>query len=230
MRAISVRRPLLAANALESVILRHPELVYRSLNIALSRGKHAALMHFEGTPKALRTLREEYVDDAPPYIEQIQVVQESPRAMILYKTERSGKGPVEIAGLVHGAFGSECLARVRKDVSGAQWDILTFRDDAVNKFLQTLRARGVFTEVASRRVTAWQLSKFSQARWSIGDEILTAQEEKALRHAVKLGYFDHPRRAEVREVAKALRVPASTAHYHLRRGTAKLVKDAVDGH
>jgi hypothetical protein len=229
VRALSIRRPLLDANEVESVILRHPDLAYRSLSIVLAKGKHSALMHFEGSMSALRTLRREYVEQRPPYILEIEVVQRSPRSMVLYKTEKSGMGPVEIAGLVYRHFGSHCVTRVTKDVTGATWDILTFRDEAVPPFLAALRSRGVYTELKSAGVTDWKLARYAKSAWDAPLEALSAQQEKTLRRAAELGYYDAPRRADVRAVARALHVPRSTAHLHLQQATRKLVTRALQG-
>lgn len=54
------------------------------------------------------------------------------------------------------------------------------------------------------------------------DETLTPRQERALTEALRLGYFAHPRRAELKDVAKALGVSRSTAMEILRRAMMKL--------
>ena len=54
------------------------------------------------------------------------------------------------------------------------------------------------------------------------DETLTPRQERALDEALRLGYFSHPRRAELKDVARALGVSRSTAMEILRRAMMKL--------
>lgn len=54
------------------------------------------------------------------------------------------------------------------------------------------------------------------------DGALTARQERAIDEAVRLGYFAHPRRAELKDVAQALGVSRSTASEILRRAVQKL--------
>lgn len=51
---------------------------------------------------------------------------------------------------------------------------------------------------------------------------LTPRQERAIEVALNLGYFMHPRRAELKDVARALGVSRSTAMEILRRATMKL--------
>ena len=53
---------------------------------------------------------------------------------------------------------------------------------------------------------------------------LTPRQERALDEALRLGYFAHPRRAELKDVARALGVSRSTAMELLRRGMGKLAR------
>jgi len=55
-----------------------------------------------------------------------------------------------------------------------------------------------------------------------GTKDLTARQEVALGTAFALGYYDHPRRAQLKDVAKSLGVSRATAMESLRRGMRKL--------
>jgi predicted DNA binding protein len=46
-----------------------------------------------------------------------------------------------------------------------------------------------------------------------------------LAQARKAGYYDQPRKAGIAQVGAALKMPASTALYHLRAAQRKLVDD-----
>ncbi|HLY77691.1 MAG TPA: helix-turn-helix domain-containing protein, partial [Thermoplasmata archaeon] len=55
-----------------------------------------------------------------------------------------------------------------------------------------------------------------------GSQDLTARQEQAVGTAFMLGYFDYPRRAQLKDVAKSLGVSRTTAMENLRRGMRKL--------
>lgn len=54
---------------------------------------------------------------------------------------------------------------------------------------------------------------------------LTERQMNTLRTAVEMGYFDTPRRASVKDVAKKLHVSASTAVEHLRKAEKKVLEN-----
>jgi predicted DNA binding protein len=54
---------------------------------------------------------------------------------------------------------------------------------------------------------------------------LTERQMKTLRTAVEMGYFDTPRRASVKDVARRLNVSASTAVEHLRKAEKKVLEN-----
>jgi hypothetical protein len=55
-----------------------------------------------------------------------------------------------------------------------------------------------------------------------GSRDLTARQEIAVGTAFALGYYDYPRRAQLKDVAKSLGVSRATAMENLRRGMRKL--------
>ncbi len=55
-----------------------------------------------------------------------------------------------------------------------------------------------------------------------GSRDLTARQENAVRVAFALGYYDFPRRVQLKDVAKTLGVSRATAMENLRRGMRKL--------
>ncbi len=60
----------------------------------------------------------------------------------------------------------------------------------------------------------------------IGPEAgLTERQAKTLRTAVDMGYFDTPRRASIRDVARRLSVSPSTAVEHLRKAEKKVLEN-----
>ncbi|MEA3200113.1 MAG: binding domain, partial [Thermoplasmata archaeon] len=55
--------------------------------------------------------------------------------------------------------------------------------------------------------------------------LLSPRERTVLAQARKAGYYDQPRKAGIAQVGAALKMPASTALYHLRAAQRKLVDD-----
>ncbi len=55
-----------------------------------------------------------------------------------------------------------------------------------------------------------------------GSRDLTSRQEAAVGTAFALGYFDYPRRAQLKDVAKSLGISRATAMENLRRGMRKL--------
>jgi len=58
---------------------------------------------------------------------------------------------------------------------------------------------------------------------------LTARQEMAVGTALALGYYDYPRRAQLKDVAKSLGVSRATAMENLRRGVRKLASQRETG-
>ncbi len=58
---------------------------------------------------------------------------------------------------------------------------------------------------------------------------LSPRQREALRAAVALGYYEHPRGATHGDVARALGCSSSTASEHLQKAEAELVRGAVAG-
>lgn len=90
------------------------------------------------------------------------------------------------------------------------WGLLTPSAAAMGPLLESFRTPG------SPPPKLLRVGEFQAARE------LTARQETALEVAVKLGYFETPRRAGLPEVAKALGVSRATAMEVLRRALQKL--------
>ena len=60
-----------------------------------------------------------------------------------------------------------------------------------------------------------------------GNGALTPRQERAIDEALRLGYFAYPRRAELKDVARALGVNRATAMEILRRAVLKLARQRL---
>jgi hypothetical protein len=81
------------------------------------------------------------------------------------------------------------------------------------------RANALLREMSSRNRGSWAISRVEPYRSRTS---LTHRQDRALRIAYDLGYFDYPRRAALGEVAEALGSGRSATLEVLRRATSKL--------
>jgi hypothetical protein len=100
------------------------------------------------------------------------------------------------------------LARTERD----SWRVVLSRGDRIRAFLRGLPGRGPGTVAIAR------------ARPFHSAPTLTRRQDRGLRIAYDLGYFDYPRHGSLGDVAQALGVGRSATLELLRRATAKLAE------
>ena len=83
--------------------------------------------------------------------------------------------------------------------------------DAIPLFLQTLHDKGVVYEIS-------EIAKLSTK------QKLTSKQEKVLKSALELGYFDYPKRVSTEDLSKRLGVAPSTLNEILRRAERKIIQ------
>lgn len=195
----------------------------------ISAGRQTTVMFFQGGPAALAALRQRYIQDPPPEIDALEVLQETRTSLVLYETERSGVSATDISVWIHEILGPETVARLGKDHHGVTWRILTFRDEMVPAFLAGLEQAGrSLEEVLTRKVPAYELAGLASPTFAQHGPDLAPTEESVVRMAVKLGFFEQPKKCGVADVAKRLSMPVSTTHFHLQRAQAKIMRHALD--
>jgi predicted DNA binding protein len=84
--------------------------------------------------------------------------------------------------------------------------------DGIPRFLQALHVRGVDYKVS-------EISKLTPTR------ALTSKQEKVLKTALELGYYEYPKRASTDDLSKALGVATSTISEILRRAERKIISE-----
>ena len=82
--------------------------------------------------------------------------------------------------------------------------------DAIPKFLQTLHSNGIEYKIS-------EISKLSPKR------ALTPKQERVLKSALELGYYDYPKRVSTEKLAKDLGVAPSTVVEILRRAERRII-------
>jgi predicted DNA binding protein len=91
------------------------------------------------------------------------------------------------------------------------WNLIVSKNKPLQKLVNSLRAKGVSVE----------LHKLSRIE---DQEILTARQEEILQVALDRGFFDHPKKVGLRELAKTFGISASTLSEVLRKGLKKIIE------
>ncbi len=110
--------------------------------------------------------------------------------------------------------------RVEVHATGLRAQVMAPSVEALDEAIRSLRSDGSMVRLEDAgRVAAAPAQSFLALDLSG----LTAPQWRALWTASRLGYFDHPRRASVRDVAQELGCSSATAHGHLRKAVAKVL-------
>ena len=102
-----------------------------------------------------------------------------------------------------------------------RWWFMAFDPSRVDPFLSKLEGAGKVLEVKRRELRPEDLMESSSILQDIG---LSGSEMKALKCALEMGYFQIPRRVELEDVAKVLRMSKSTVDEYIRKGISKALR------
>ena len=92
----------------------------------------------------------------------------------------------------------------------AEWKLITPTEKSVVKLIDRLKKDGMEVKLISKV----HLDP---------DMLLTARQEKIMNVAYKRGYFDYPKRINIRELARIFEVSISTMSEILRKGEKKII-------
>ncbi|GEM_PF-4360553 len=218
MREIVLRRALNPTQRAERLVQVNPSLAMRTLQHQVAGGRQTALQQWQGSRRALGVVKKEIVREG------VEVVEESREGLLLFSSERA----TGMAAAIERALGPETLAGFELAAEGATWRILTRPETRVPAFLAAVREMEESTE-RQEGAAIPRYARVGAAGPAPPPRLLTPRERAVLAQADKLGYFAQPRRNGIAEVGKALKMPASTALYHLRAAQRKLVSDALRG-
>jgi len=101
--------------------------------------------------------------------------------------------------------GSDCRVSYKLFMSG----------DAIPLFLQALHDKGVVYEIS-------EIAKLS------AKQKLTSKQERVLKSALELGYFEYPKRVSTEDLSKRLGIAPSTLNEILRRAERRIIKVYFD--
>jgi len=180
--------------------------------------------HTEGSPRRLLQLLE--INASPttlpeiteflrrrPSPEEVSITQLGPHRLLVRLV-----GP--LPALCHSVFemGAICMScpflpstgGAEGETREGEWRVLVHRVQDAHPLLASFTIPGN-SPASLVRIGAYR-----------GSRDLTARQEMAVGAAFVLGYFDYPRRAQLKDIAKSLGVSRATAMENLRRGMRKL--------
>jgi len=92
---------------------------------------------------------------------------------------------------------------------------LFMNGEGIPAFLQTLHEKGVEYKIA-------EIAKMSKAR------SLTSKQERVLKSALELGYYDYPKRISTEDLSKVVGLAPSTISEILRRAEKRIISGYFD--
>lgn len=102
------------------------------------------------------------------------------------------------------------------------WEIGSWKKEIINEFIMNLQKESY--ELKILKITDEKLTDiyFPQVM-----PFLTKQQKKALEIAVENDYYNYPRKAELKDLAKIAGISLSTFREHLRRAEKRIMPDLV---
>jgi len=105
--------------------------------------------------------------------------------------------------------------------------IIAFRDDDIRKLMCRLERTGMSVEVTHRATMNDAIGDLMLLHADTLFSDITEKQMNALLTAYRHGYYNLPRRTDIRTIAKKKSVPATTFHEHLKKAENKLVKGLI---
>lgn len=166
-------------------------------------------------------IRVEYEDEAvlnqiPPSLEVLDVIEKSPNAALL---EVVAKGP---------------LPRVFAALEHVWWVTPTFLSS--HGFTVTIRGTKEALRAARKGLSellgeSYKMKLGAQsAHTSNFLELLPEKQRNVLDEAIKMGYYDRPRRCTQRAIAEALNIKQATVSEHLQSAESAIIHSFVNDH
>lgn len=152
--------------------------------------------------------------DAAPSVESVSVAERTDAAVMYRITWRK-----PFRELIHDMVDHHASI-IKASASNDHWSLrLRFAEEGmVSSFQEHFEETGRHFEVRS----LWHPSGPRQREFD-----LTPEQYEALTTAVRIGYFDVPRRASATDLGERLDISANAASQRVRRGSAALVRSAL---
>lgn len=219
MRVFSITRDLARLTKIERLIQRNPSLSFRTLHNNIGGGRQSFVMFFQGRAEALAKVKTEYLAHPPEYMESLDLVEENRSGLYLFAVERTGENPLDVAAYIEQHLGPETVSVLHKSIAGTTWHIVTRNVDAVDAFIKELQDAidSVADQFKNPLPRYRMMPRSGAANIVSADVTLAPMEEALLTLAVRMGYYEQPKRNRIQDIARVADLPTSTAHYRLKR-------------
>jgi predicted DNA binding protein len=114
-----------------------------------------------------------------------------------------------VCSLVHDIDAFKTHQSTNKD-GKVEWKLIATDEKVLLNLITTLKSRGIEVQLVSKVHVDM-------------DSLLTARQEKIVQVAYKRGYFDYPKRINIRELARIFEVSISTMSEILRKSEKKII-------
>lgn len=207
----------------------HPEVVATALDISSALDGGWRIERLTGPEHALDAIESAYFNDqcndciyptpACDATFKYQVLEHEPTARTIYRYVTDESYCHAISYLALKTLGNGLVFDAIQRGPYYEWRLLVPTEKDVYAFHRTLRKDlpdGISLEV--RRISTPE--RWLQARRSQHRTDLPYEQREALEMAIRMGYYDYPRKATLEDIATELDLPLTTFRYRLRRAEA----------
>ena len=110
--------------------------------------------------------------------------------------------------------GSDCFLTSAESVGDGrvEWQLITGREGSLADLIQKLEKSGCEIELKSTKNLSKKL-------------MLTQRQEEIVQAAFEMGYYDHPKKSTIIDIAKRFGISSSTLAEILQRGELKIIRE-----
>ena len=206
----------LTGDPVVAFLAAHPECAHASHAISVGADVAWQVNVFRGEAKAVAAFAKDVIPDPGPLRVAAKVIErgrEEVAYFLTWKRPRAG-APASIPHLVLDAVGPAFLLSSETTAIGRSYRLYVAEGTDLKPLHGALRrSLGASIRIASVRPSALP---------GRGLE-LTPLQERALRTAVDMGYYELPHRVGLKDLARRLGLPVSTVAYNLRRAESAVI-------
>lgn len=215
-------------NAVADTLAEHPDARIRSVSLHATESSLWRVDHATGQVDALADVEDTFLT-ADYYADclatadcgarqETQVLDHAADALVLYSFWERTPTCTSVPHIALDHFGDGVLFETRHRERTYTWRVIHSGDGDLRAFLDAIgEAVGDSADVTMRSV-----ADVSGTTASDENGQLPPEQDEAVRAAVKHGYYETPRDADVSDLADELGVPRSTLTYRLRRAESQL--------
>ena len=110
--------------------------------------------------------------------------------------------------------GSDCFLTSATSIGDGriEWHLITGREGSLTELIQKLETSGCEIELKSTKNLSKKL-------------MLTQRQEEIVQAAFEMGYYDHPKKSTIKDIAKRFSISTSTLAEIIQRGERKIISE-----